>query len=96
MKSQFIEFPGEESASLKMCPAHSQASQWMRCRFNRSLSQMRKHRRIIQPNSAVYTDDASGLINGRKQRGATQTLAVKVKGTGRENQEELGRHSLWI
>lgn len=51
---------------------------------------MRKHRHIIQPNPAVSVDDASGLINGKKQRGATQTLAVKVKGTGRQNQEEAG------
>lgn len=45
---------------------------------------------IIQPNSAVCADDASGLINGRKQRGTTWTLALKVKGTGRQKQEEAG------
>lgn len=41
-----------------------------------------------QLNPAVCVDDASGVTSGTMQRGATQTLAVKVRGTGRQNQEE--------
>ena len=48
---------------------------------------MRKHGHIIQSNQAVCSGDALGVINDRKQRGTAQTLAAKVKGTGKQNQE---------
>ena len=48
---------------------------------------MRKHGNIIQSNQAVCSGDALGVINDRKQRGTAQTLAAKVKGTGKQNRE---------